>query len=107
MSFEYRDKDGENEPNAEASIRVDKQSGVVHVGVYSGDMDGDRYDIYVPNHREALFALASEIFEVLELTKDWDDGFSFNFCHAEDSGSAKKNEGTVLYDEPGIVNWYG
>lgn len=104
--FEYRDKDGDNEYNAEASISADPKTGHVHVGVYFGDMDGDSYTIYAPNHREALLSLASDIFATLEATKDWPqgfDGFSSNFA-------ASCPTGDTLYgddEEYGVVRSYG
>jgi hypothetical protein len=106
MAFEYRDKDGDNELGAEASVWVGKEAGILHVGVYSGDMNGDSSSVYVPNHREALFKLASDIFAVLDATKDWPegfDGFSFNFASAAHTGYEFGDEDYP----PGTVHWYG
>lgn len=109
--FEYRDKNGKNECNVESNVSVSKDTGTLHIGVHSGDGDGDTYTVYVPNHREKLFRLASEIFNVLELTKDWPegyDGFSFNFGSADDSGGqVSGDENALKWENPGVARWYG
>jgi hypothetical protein len=102
--MDFSQLDADDDIHAEATISVDVNKGHVFVGVYSGDMDGESYTIYVPNHREAISKLALQLFAVLEKTESWPeghDGFSLN--------SAYKRATNSLHDEDeveGVVNWY-
>jgi hypothetical protein len=108
--FEYVDKNGENDMGAECSIWADSKTGTIHVGVYQGDLDGDSYTIYVPNHRAKLLGLIDDLTKILDATADWPqgyDGFCFNQAHAVATGRRRYDPVDMIGDkEDGEIHWF-
>ena len=108
-NFNYKDRNGENDLNAEGNIFVDFDEGTVSISVLQGDMDGDGYTAYVPNHRVAILELIDALTKVLDITQDWPqgyDGFSYNQACAYSTGDVR--EGTINEGEQdGVIKWFG
>lgn len=109
--FEYVDKDGNNECNAECMLSANVESCTVQLGVYSGDMDGNSYTLYAPNHIEALEKFKTDLEAVIERAKTLPKGYDgFNvdvwFASETDCNFDPSIHDYVDYyreEEPGVV----
>lgn len=108
FTAEATSRTGEDQGLADISVYVDNDEGTVRVCL---DVAGEdpQYTLYVPNHIDAITKLADALASIALL---WDgkprgfDGFGSNHCNQNDTGTANKERGSVLYREDGIVNWY-
>jgi len=102
MRFEYLDADGQNEAGSEATIVVDASEATMYVGL---DIAGEEvsYTVYIPNHREKILELISQLTDALDKTSDLPtgyDGFSSNAAGATSTGNVDE------WSTDGEVTWY-
>jgi hypothetical protein len=108
FQFEAVSREDQNQNMASIDINVDLLHGTIS---FSMGVAGEetRIVLYIPNHADELVQLGDIIGSAALLWADKQqgyDGFSSNSCRQVDSGTAKKEEGTVFAAVPGVIKWY-